>query len=56
MQQKFTVIIDTKKAYQPTQADISRILCAEVRKRIDALEPDKLGNFSVQIMPHKSGE
>lgn len=56
MQQKFTVVVDTKKAYQPTQADVQRIVMDEVRKRVHALAPDQRASFSVHLFSEKAGE
>lgn len=50
MKQTFTVVIETKKAHQPTQEDISRVVCELIRKRIKAFNSSN-GNFSVNIFP-----
>lgn len=54
MKQEFTVVVETKKAYQPTQADLQRIVMDEVRKRVRALAPDQRASFSVHLFSKKA--
>jgi predicted oxidoreductase (fatty acid repression mutant protein) len=52
MKQTFTVVIETKKAHQPTQEDISRVIIELVKKRIKAFNSPS-ANFSVHITPRR---